>query len=42
MLRAIGIYPHGIHVIVEGESEEVVVPGVVESLSAAQQSMTSS
>ena len=32
MLRAIGIYPHGIHVIVEGESEEVVVPGVVESL----------
>lgn len=29
MLSAIGIYPHGVHVIVEGDSEEVVVIGLV-------------
>jgi hypothetical protein len=31
-LSALGIYPHGIHVIVEGDSEEKLVREIVESL----------
>jgi hypothetical protein len=31
-LSALGIYPHGIHVIVEGDSEEALVRGLVEML----------
>jgi hypothetical protein len=32
VLDGLGIYPHGIHVIVEGETEELVVPGIVKGL----------
>lgn len=32
MLGAIGIYPHGVHVIVEGESEQDLVGGLVAKL----------
>jgi hypothetical protein len=31
-LSALGIYPHGIHVIVEGDTEEALVRGLVEML----------
>ncbi len=32
VLHALGVYPHGIHVIVEGESEELLVNGLGEDL----------
>ena len=31
-LNSLGVYPHGVHVIVEGESEEALVRGVVEAV----------